>query len=123
MLLAREWDANLIRQFFLVIDWIMALPPVLAEKLTAFVTELEDERKMEYVSSIERVLLARERQTGRQEGRQEGQEQGSGMSRRWSYILNTSYFCNTKRILLINPVLHLLFETALVYPSQYRRHT
>ncbi len=61
ILLTREWDANLIREFFRVIDWVMALPPTLAEKLTTFVTELEEERKMEYVSSIERVLLARER--------------------------------------------------------------
>ncbi len=61
MLLMREWDANLIREFFRVIDWMMALPLTLAEKLTTFVTELEEERKMEYVSSIERVLLARER--------------------------------------------------------------
>jgi hypothetical protein len=71
LLLAREWDATLIRQFFLIIDWMMTLPPVLAGKLTTFVTELEEERKMEYVSSIERVLLARERQAGRQEERTE----------------------------------------------------
>jgi hypothetical protein len=77
LLLAREWDRRLIRQFFLVIDWMMALPPVLAEKLTLFVAKLEEERKMEYVSSIERVLLARERQEGRKEGRQEGWQETS----------------------------------------------
>jgi hypothetical protein len=55
LLHAHQWDATMIRQFFLVIDWMMALPPELAVKLSTFMSELEEEQRMEYISSIERV--------------------------------------------------------------------
>ncbi len=67
MLYARKWNEAQIRQFFLVIDWMMALPPGLESKLNSFVGELEEEKRMEYVSSIERVRLAQVRETVKQE--------------------------------------------------------
>jgi Domain of unknown function (DUF4351) len=73
LLLERKWDGALIREFFLVIDWMMELPPELALQLSQFVTDLEEEQKMEYVSSIERIKLEQKRQEGRQEGTQEGE--------------------------------------------------
>ena len=57
LLLERKWEGTLIREFFLVIDWMMELPPELALQLSQFVTALEEEQKMEYVSSIERIKL------------------------------------------------------------------
>jgi hypothetical protein len=68
LLHAHDWDAALIRQFFLVIDWMMDLPPELANKLTNFVIELEEEQKMEYVSSVERILEERILQRYKAEG-------------------------------------------------------
>ena len=59
----------MIRQFFRVIDWLMALPPELEEQLNHFIVELEEGQKMEYVTSIERVRSAQNRQEGRQEGK------------------------------------------------------
>ena len=68
LLLERKWDGALIREFFLVIDWMMELPPELALQLSQFVTALEEEQKMEYVSSIERIKLEQKRQEWTQEG-------------------------------------------------------
>lgn len=63
----RQWESQLIREFFLVIDWMMALPDELELKLEHFVVELEQEQKMEYISSIERIRLARIKQEGKLE--------------------------------------------------------
>lgn len=71
LLYARKWDADMIRQFFLVIDWMMALPPALTTKLTTFIHELELEQRMEYVSSVERCMLAQQFDAGSQNGKTE----------------------------------------------------
>ncbi len=73
LLYSHQWDKDLIRQFFLVIDWMLELPPDLDLQLSNFVRQLEEEQKMEYVSSVERVLLERSALQGRQEGKLEGQ--------------------------------------------------
>ena len=70
LLYARQWDKESIREFFVVIDWMMALPPELEIKLNDYVNELEEEQEMEYVTSIERVRSALNRQEGLQEGTQ-----------------------------------------------------
>jgi flagellar biosynthesis/type III secretory pathway protein FliH len=83
LLLERQWEGALIREFFLVIDWMMDLPPELASQLSRFVTELEEEHKMEYVSSIERIKLEQKlhegiglgKLEGLHEGRQEGESE------------------------------------------------
>ncbi len=62
MLYVRKWEGAAIREFLKVIDWMMALPPGLEKKLNSFVGELEEEKRMEYVTSIERVRLAQVRQ-------------------------------------------------------------
>jgi Domain of unknown function (DUF4351) len=70
LLHAHKWDATLIRQFFLVIDWMMTLPPELAVKLSTFISELEEGKRMEYISSVERIKLEQKRHEGQQEGAQ-----------------------------------------------------
>ncbi len=76
LLYARKWEASMIREFFSVIDWMMALPPQLEMQLDNFVTVLEKEQEMEYITSIERVRSARQRQEGLQEGLQKGLQEG-----------------------------------------------
>jgi hypothetical protein len=76
LLHAHKWDATLIRQFFLVIDWMMALPPELAVKLSTFIGELEEEQRMEYISSIERVRTEQKVREGEQRGEQRGEQKG-----------------------------------------------
>jgi Domain of unknown function (DUF4351) len=70
LLYERQWAREWIHQFFLVIDWMMALPPALDIKLNSFISDLEEEQKMEYVSSIERVRSALNLQKGLEEGAQ-----------------------------------------------------
>jgi hypothetical protein len=76
LLHARKWEGKLIREFFLVIDWMMELPPDLALQLSYFITVLEEEQKMEYVSSIERIKLEQQRHEGFDLGKQEGEQKG-----------------------------------------------
>ncbi len=68
LLYARNWDATLIREFLTVIDWMMALPPALEMQLDDFITVLEEDKKKEYITSIERVRSARQLEKGLQEG-------------------------------------------------------
>ena len=68
MLYARNWEGAAIREFLTVIGWMMALPPGLESKLNSFVGELEEEKRMEYVTSIERVRLAQLRESAMNEG-------------------------------------------------------
>jgi Domain of unknown function (DUF4351) len=72
LLHAHKWDDTVIRQFFLVIDWMMALPPELAVKLTTYMDTLKEGNKMEYVSSYERIKLEQQRREGMLEGEQTG---------------------------------------------------
>ena len=53
-----------IRQMFRVIDWMMDLPPALAIQFRAALEQIEEEKKMPYVTSIERLA--------KEEGREEG---------------------------------------------------
>ena len=75
MLYARNWKESAIREFLKVIDWMMALPPGLEKQLNSFVGELEEEKRMEYVTSIERVRMAQLRETAMNEGEQKGKQE------------------------------------------------
>ncbi len=76
LLHARNWDKALIKSFFLVIDWMMELPVRFDEQLASFVTELEKEQEMEYVSTVERVRLEQKWQEGLAQGEDRGLERG-----------------------------------------------
>jgi len=61
---------------FRFIDWLLALP---AKQETLFwreIQEYEEERKMPYITSVERSGLARGRAEGRDEGRVGGRDEG-----------------------------------------------
>jgi hypothetical protein len=64
----RAWSAADVRQLFRIIDWLMDLPPELQDGFRKELHEFEEERRMPYVTSIERLA----REEGRQEGREEG---------------------------------------------------
>jgi hypothetical protein len=69
-LFERGLTAEQIRQLFRLIDWLMDLPPELAQEFADQIHRFEEERHMPYITSVER--LAREK--GRAEGIQEGIE-------------------------------------------------
>ncbi len=54
-------------QLFDFIDWVMALPEELEEELWTEIQKIEEERKMEYVSSVERIGIKKGMQQGMQE--------------------------------------------------------
>jgi hypothetical protein len=71
-LFERGLTAEQVRQLFRLIDWLMDLPPELARQFADQLYHFEEERKMPYITSVER--LAREK--GRAEGIQEEIREG-----------------------------------------------
>ncbi len=63
----RGLSADDVRQLFFCIDWMMLLSGEWEEHFTDDMAEFEEEQRMRYVSSIERVYIRRGLQQGRQE--------------------------------------------------------
>lgn len=63
-------------EFFAVLDWMMRLPEELEAKLWRDIEEIEGERKVKYVTSIERLAIERGRQLGMEQGIERGIEKG-----------------------------------------------
>jgi hypothetical protein len=81
----RQWKVRLIkglydrglsgeevRQLFRLMDWLLALPAELEEQFQTELYRFEEERRMPYVTSVERMALERGRQEGFVEGLLEG---------------------------------------------------
>jgi len=65
---AREDVVNLFR----FIDWVMSLPQELEDEFWREVGQYEEERRMPYITSVERIGIRKGREQGRQEGMREG---------------------------------------------------
>ena len=96
LLYERDWSRQRILDFFAVLDWMMKLPRDLDRQLWQDIENIEGERKVRYVTSIERIAIEQGmekgiaqgmekgiekgirvgREQGRQEGRQEGRREG-----------------------------------------------
>ena len=76
-----QWKVSLIKRLyrsgyekqdvirlFDFIDWVMALPEELEEQLWTEIQKIEEEGKMEYISSVERIGIKRGIQQGIQQG-------------------------------------------------------
>jgi hypothetical protein len=72
----RGYARDDVLELFRFLDWVLTLPPALEARFQTAVIELEKERQMPYITSIERMSLERGRQEGRQEGHQEGRQEG-----------------------------------------------
>jgi len=68
----RGLNREQVRQLFRIIDWMLRLPVELEQSFRAEIHRFEEERRMPYVTSIERLA----RQEGREEGREEGRMHG-----------------------------------------------
>ena len=66
----RGLDGEDIRKLFRLIDWLMELPEPLDEQLWDELKTFEEERKVPYITSVERL--------GERRGREEGREEGLG---------------------------------------------
>ena len=72
LLYQKGWDKQELINFLAVIDWLMYLPEAFAVQLRQEVHNLEEEDKMRYVTSFERLAM----QDGVQQGIQQGIQQG-----------------------------------------------
>ena len=70
LLYGQRREKHRIIQLLRVIDWLMALPPHLEQRLGQRLTAIEGEKHMQYVTSFERLA----REEGVQEGVQKGIE-------------------------------------------------
>jgi hypothetical protein len=71
--LRNSWPSSQdILELFRFIDWVMILPEELEEQFSDGLVQYEEEMKMPYVTSVERLGRARGRMEGRTEGRSEG---------------------------------------------------
>ena len=65
----RGYDRERVLSLFGFIDWLLALPPEHEARVLREVEAIEEERKMPYVTSAERIGLARGLGQGRVEGK------------------------------------------------------
>lgn len=73
LLYQRYWDKQKVIDLFHVIDWMMRLPEALEQQLWYEIEAIEGSKKMHYVTSVEKIGIAKGRQEGRQEGLLEGE--------------------------------------------------
>ena len=76
LLYRKGWDRQRVLDIFHVLDWMLHLPDYLEQQLWQNTLELQEEKQMRYVTSVERMGIAKGRQEGRQEGLHEGLQKG-----------------------------------------------
>jgi hypothetical protein len=76
LLYERGWDKRRILSLFAVLDWMMQLPKELEAKLWHDIESIEGERKVRYVTSVERLAIERGMQKGIEKGIEKGFEKG-----------------------------------------------
>jgi hypothetical protein len=71
----RGYSRAEILMLFRFVDWLMALPPELDYKFNERLSQYEEEQKMPYITSVERIAVEKGREQGLQQGiAQKGQE-------------------------------------------------
>ena len=76
ILYQRQWDKQRVIDLFIVIDWLMKLPEWLDQQVWHEIETIEESEKMQYITSVERIGIAKGRVEGREEGRVEGRVEG-----------------------------------------------
>jgi hypothetical protein len=72
----RNWDKQRVINLFAVIDWMMRLPKELEKDLWSEIETLEEQDKMRYVTSIERLGMEKGMTKGMELGKELGIELG-----------------------------------------------
>jgi len=72
----RGYSRERVLSLFRFIDWLLELPAAHEALFWREIQAYEEERAMPYVTSVERIGLARGRAEGRAEGRVEGRDEG-----------------------------------------------
>lgn len=72
----RGLTAEQVRQLFRLIDWMVQLPEELQQSFRDTMSRFEEDRRMPYVTSIERLAIKEGHKEGRKEGLHEGLVEG-----------------------------------------------
>lgn len=64
----RHWDKQRIITLFSVLDWLMTLPPWLNRQVFEEIEAIEERTKVQYITSVERIYMAKGMAKGRVEG-------------------------------------------------------
>jgi hypothetical protein len=76
LLYQHDWPRQRILDLFAVLDWMMRLPEALEQKLWQDIGEIEGEKQMRYITSVERIGMKRGWIEGNQIGLAEGKLEG-----------------------------------------------
>lgn len=76
MLYDRGYERRDILELMRFIDWVMVLPDELQLRFDETITAYEEERRMQYVTSFERIGMEKGRREGRLQGIQQGIQEG-----------------------------------------------
>jgi len=68
LLYRRQWHKQRIINLFLVVDWLLKLPSDLEQQIWHEIETIERAKKMQYISSVERIGIEKGRVEGRLEG-------------------------------------------------------
>ena len=72
----RNYTREQILAWFRVLDWILRLPENLEQEFRVELIAFEEEEKMPYVTSVERIGIRKGLEQGLEQGRQEGRQEG-----------------------------------------------
>jgi hypothetical protein len=70
------YSREAIIDLFRFIDWLMQLPDALEDRFWATVQQFEEEHRMSYITSVERIGMRKGLEQGLAQGRQEGRREG-----------------------------------------------
>lgn len=76
LLYERGYSREQVVELFTIIDWMIQLPEGLEQGFVQRVFDIQEEKQMTYINTIERVQLRQAAEEGRQEGVQEGVQIG-----------------------------------------------
>jgi len=76
LLYQRDWDKQRVIDLFSVLDWMLQVPLELQRQLWHDIEQLERNRHMPYITSVERIGMERGLQQGLQQGKLEGRLEG-----------------------------------------------
>ena len=71
----RGYSRERVLSLFRFIDWLLELPSAQERLFWREIQAYEEERRMAYITSVERIGLERGREEGREEGRDEGKRE------------------------------------------------
>jgi len=73
ILYQRQWNKQRVIDLFIIVDWLMKLPEWLEQQVWYEIETTEESEKMQYITSVEKIGIAKGRIEGRVEGRVEGE--------------------------------------------------